>query len=255
MKDLLKTIIVVSLSIIIIVVAYFISGNIKHGVELFTRATISESDPTIGILMERVESINHLRRAKLVNTDLTSEEIIRFTLDNMTESDYSTMNVEPYKIVCYVSDRVTFNSQYTCNLKVIDNSVFMDYQKKYFNTETALQYDEIKYHGYYCKNDGFKYYCLSSNYVNNILDYSVFDHAYEVKDKTYLRGYYLRVDVSDNAKCLEYFNANYCSNYTTMTKPTLSKSTITENGVLYEHVFKKNDVSYYLESSYIVSEE
>ncbi len=255
MKDVVKTGIVVGVVIVAILFVYGILGNLHYGVELFTRTKLAESEPTIGILMERVEANNSLRRAKLVNTDLTSDEIIKFTLDNLTENDYTKTVVEAIKVVCTVNDRVKFNNNSeNCSLIVIDNSIFMNYQKKYFNTEIELQYDEIKYHGYHCKNDGNKYYCLTSNFNNNILDYSSFESAYEEKDRIILRGYYLRIDASNKDKCLHYFNDNYCNNYKTESKPTISKDIIENDGVLYEHIFKKNEISYYLESSYIVSE-
>lgn len=255
MKDVAKTVIVVGIIIIVILFIYGIVGNLHYGVELLTRTQLSDNDPTIGILMERVEANNSLRRAKLVNTSLTSKEIIEFTLDNMNESDYNKITVASEKIVCTVNDLVRFNSNdSSCEIIVIDNNKFMEYQKKYFNTEIALNYEEIKYHGYHCKNDNERYYCTTETFTNNILDYSAFESAYEEKDKIILRGYYLRIDASDHDRCLEYFNGAYCDNYINNTKPSLSESTIKEDGVLYEHIFKKNEVSYYLESSYIVSE-
>lgn len=255
MKDAVKTAILVSVIMIIILFAYGIAGNLHYGVELLTRTSLSKNDPTIGILMERIEANNSLRRAKLVNTDLTSEEIIKFTLDNLTEHDYTKKSYPSTKIVCTVNDKVKFNSSNPfCNLTIIENQVFMDYQKKYFNTETELNYEDIKYHGYYCKNDGKKYYCQTNKFTNNILDYSTFDSAYEEKDNIILRGYYLRIDTSNKEECLNYFNNSYCDNQEDKTKPTLSQEVIKREGVLYEHIFKRNEVSYYLESSYIVSE-
>ncbi len=106
MKDVVKTGIVVGVVIIAILFVYGVLGNLHYGVELFTRSKLVESDPTIGILMERVEANNSLRRAKLVNTDLTSDEIIKFTLDNLTENDYTKTVVEAIKIVCNVNDKV-----------------------------------------------------------------------------------------------------------------------------------------------------
>ncbi|HAB65955.1 MAG TPA: hypothetical protein DCE23_01175 [Firmicutes bacterium] len=256
MKDIVKTTISVSIIIIIILFVYGIIGNLHYGVELLTRTQLSANDPIIGILMERIEANNSLRRAKLVNTDLTSQEIIEFTLDNINENDYSKENVEAVKIVCQVNDKVKFNTNdQACELIVINNSTFMDYQKKYFNTNIPLNYDEIKYHGYYCKNDGEKYYCLTEPFNNNILDYSSYESAYEEKNQIVLRGYYLRIDASDKERCTKYFDNAYCNSYSTNPKPNISEDIIKKDGVLYEHIFKKNDVSYYLERSYIVSSD
>ena len=84
--------------------------------------------------------------------------------------------------------------------------------------------------------------------------YSSYDSAYENNDKIYIREYYLQIDLKNNDRCINYFSEDYCKDYSKKDKPTLSDKTIKNDGVLYEHVFIKQDQTFYLESSNIVSE-
>jgi len=254
MKDVAKTILLTGIILVILVLVFIISGNVKEGVISLSRTELAENDPTVTILYERVKDNTELRKAHLVNTELSSDEIITFVFDNIAKEDYSVKKIEPTKIICQVTDTISFTSSSECKVAVVDNSKIMEYQKKYFNTENELTYDDIKYHGLYCKNSGKKYYCLINSYTNTVLGYSLFDKAYEEKDKVVIYEYYFQIDLANQDKCLKYFNNDYCTNYSGKDKPSISDEIIKNEGVLYEHIFRKSGEVYYLEESFIVTE-
>lgn len=254
MKDVIKTAIVVGVIMLILCVSFFIVGNAEYGVKLLTQTKLDLKDPTVELLYGRVKDNTELRKAYLVNEDLTSEEIIKFTLDNITKNEYETKTITPDKIVCQVTNTIKFTSDTKCKIRVINNKTIMEYQEKYFNTSNELEYEDIKYHGLYCKNSGKKYYCLVNKFNDSLIGYSLFSDAYKEKDKVVIREYYLQIDLTDKERCLNYFNEEYCNNYLKQDKPTISDKTIKDDGVLYEHVYVKKDDTYYLESSFVVSE-
>lgn len=255
MKDVIKTVVLVGIILLVGVISLFIVGNIEYGVELFTKNKLPFNEPNVSLLYKRIDGKNYFRKASLVNSDLTDEEIIRFVLDNISKNDYTKKSIEPEKITCEVTNKISFNTdEDKCKIIIIKNSKIMEYQKKLFNTEKELKYNDIKYHGYYCKNDGKKYYCLTSKYNDYVLGFSKFKDAYEIKNNIIIHEYYLKIDLNDYDYCLNYFDEDYCGNYKKEDAPKLSDEIIMNNGVLYEHVFVKNDNSYYLEKSFIVSE-
>lgn len=254
MRDIFKTFISVIVVMLILCIVFFIVGNAKYGIELLTTTNLDIKDPTVKILYDRIENNTDLRKANMVSADLTSNEIIHLVIDNITKEDYKIKKVEHEKIICQVTSTIKFTSNSDCKIRVIDNDVFMKYQKKHFNTENEVVFDDFYYHGYDCKNNGEKYYCMVSSYNNTLFGYSAFDSAFKNDNKVTIKEYYLQVDLKNNKRCSSYFGEEYCNDYKNKEKPSLSEKTIKSDGVLYEHVFVKKDDSYYLERSTIVSE-
>jgi hypothetical protein len=95
---------------------------------------------------------------------------------------------------------------------------------------------------------------MYNQYTNTVVGYSVFDSAYKVDNKVYIRDYYLQIDYLNKERCSKYFGEEFCIYYHDKEKPSLGKEVIMNDGVLYEHVFAKNGDAYYLETSYIVTE-
>ena len=255
MKDFIKTIILVCIIGLIGVLVFYVVGNYSYHVKMFMRTDLDFSDPTVQILYNRVKNNVHLRKPNLVNTELSSDEIIKFVLDNLNKDDFKDKKIKAEKITCFAAYGVYFttNNGY-CNVRVIDNSVFMNYQKNFFNTEIQLDFVDINYHGLKCENDGKKYYCLINPYFETLLGYSVFEKAFQDKDHIFIQEYYLNIDLKDKDKCLKFFNEEYCSNYTKMDRPVIDEDIIKEKGVLFEHDFISIEDNYYLEKSYAVSE-
>lgn len=254
-KDVAKTCILVCSTLAIMLIIFLIVGNVKYGVELLTRNTLIENDPTVSILFERVNGNTKLRRSSIENNKLTSEEKIKYILETLSKDDYEISSIKPQKIVCEVNDKISFNANDgKCKLMIVKNEIFMEYQKKYFGIEDSLEYIDFTYHGKECKNDGNKYYCLLDDYKDYVLGYSVFDEAYSEKDKVVIREYYLQIDAENEKRCNKYFKDGYCDNYINMDKPEIDNDIVKKDGILYEHVFKESDSNYYLEKSFIVAE-
>lgn len=254
MKDLLKTGLSVVIVMLVLCLTFFIVGNAKYSIELLTITKLDFKDPTVKILYDKIKNSTDLRTAHLVAADLSSDEIIHLVIDNIHEDDYKVKKIEHEKIICQVTDTIKFTSSEDCKVRIIDNSLFMDYQKKYFNTEIPIEFNDFNYHGYECKNNGDSYFCMVYPYNETIMGYSLFDSAFKNNDKVTIREYYLQVDYKMTNRCSKYFGEEFCNDYTGKEKPTLSDKTIKEDGVLYEHVFVKSNDKYYLETSYVVTE-
>lgn len=254
MKDLIKTGVSVLVVILILIVVFFIVGNAKYGIEIFNTINLDLKDPTTKLLYERIKDTTNFRKADMKVSSLNSQEIIPYIILNLDKDDYTTKKIEPEKIVCEVTDTIKFTSSKDCKLKIVKNDTIIKYQKELFNIDNELMFDDFDEYGLECKNSGDKYYCLISSYTETLLGYSAFDSAYEYQDKITIVEYYLQIDLNDKERCLEFFNEEYCTDFKEMDKPSLSDETIKENGVLYKHVFYKEEDKYYLENSFIVSE-
>ena len=255
MKDVIKTAILVVILLVVSFIVVGINDNIQKGVELLSRTDLPLSDPTIQILYPRIENSTLLRKADLDTSTLSSYEIIEYVFDNLKNDDYKVKKYEATKIYCTINNRIEFTTTSDhCDVIIINNSKFKEYQKTVFNTEYDLIFNDIDYKGYHCKNDGNKYYCLYSKYVDPVLGYSVFQDAYEDKEGVVIHEYYLNVDVSNGNRCLNYFGSDYCSNYSKQERPVIPEDRIKQDGVLFEHRFKKIDDNYYLIRSFVVSE-
>ena len=255
MKDAIKTIILVIILSISGFVVIAINDNIQKGVELLSRTKLPLDDPTIQILYPKIENNTLLRKADLDTSSLSNEEIIEYVFDNLKKDDYKTKKYEATKIYCLITSNIEFTTEKdSCDIILINNSKFMEYQKDGFNTEHELRYNDIDYKGYNCKNDGTRYYCVYNKYVDSVVGYSAFKDAYEDKEGVVIHEYYLNIDMSKKDRCLNYFSPEHCNNYTKEEKATLDEEVIKRDGVLYEHLFVKDNDNYYLKRSFIVSE-
>ena len=214
---------------------------------------IDNFDPSLGFKFI-THAVWYIRReisAYIVNTDT----LVRKTNISKTNTRLRRLNNEFFlkngRTPSVDELKELFKERYNIEIK---NDTISKYQKKIFNVDTELVFDDFNQYGLNCKNNGEKYYCLIGSYTDTLLGYSVFDSAYEYQDKITVVEYYLQIDLSDKERCLKFFNEEYCTNYKEMDKPSLSDKTIKENGVLYKHVFYKEEDKYYLENSFIVSE-
>ncbi len=253
MKDVLKTITLTGILIIIFLLVIIIFGKVRYSLEqILSRTELELNDPTVIILNDRLD--NDLRKAKVIPNELSDEELITFTLSVLNDEDYNKIQVKPKKITCEVNKKIFFTSNSLCNIIVIDNKVFNEYNKKYFNIEREMTYPKIEYEGYTCKNDGTKYYCLVNDYKKEFISYRTIKDAYETKDKIVIREYYLKIELTNNQRCLSYFSPNICNTEESTIPYYIEDDIIKRDGVLYEHTFKRSDNSFYLVESVISSE-
>ena len=254
MKDLIKTAI---LLLILAIIGYSITSfndNIEHSIDVLSKTNLDFNDPTVQVLYPRIENNTLLRDAYLDTSEISSTELIEFVLDNLTKDDYKSKKYDADKITCQITWNIDFlTNTGSCKVYIIDHSKFMEKQEEYFNTTNEIQFSDIDYHGYECRTDNEKYYCLVKGYTSNLLGYSVFDSAYEDKEYVYIREYYLQINLNNYDRCLEYLNKEYCDNTNRQERPFILEDTIKEDGVLYEHIFKKKDTTYYLVKSYVLN--
>lgn len=254
MKTIIKTIILSA----IIVLGLFIGLNIynkSHAlVEESNKVDMALTDPTVTLLMNKVYSSNLFRDAKF-SIDLIDEDfVIHYTIDNLTKDDYSTKVVEHKKSLCEVTGKILFTSTSNCNIRIIKNDVFLNKIKNDFNVDVNISYPNFQYKGYFCKNDGKRYYCLMSKYQENIKIFSVLKEAYEEDNKIIIYEYYFFIDLNDKDSCYLYLNKDYCDKKNPKEEITIVDDLIKENGVLYRHEFVNQDDHYYYLQSFIVSE-
>lgn len=253
MRDVIKTLLLVGIVLIIAFISLFIRNNADTAVNLLTRTKLAKDSDEVKIAYEKLDELTYLRKARLNNQEITNREIIYFALDNLQSDNYQTEVVGAQKITCEVGNILFQTSTGACYFKVIQNETIKKIANEYFNITIDLEYPDIDYHGYYCKNDGNQYYCQHENYLKSILEYTTFDSAYQEKDKLVIKEYYLRIDIKDTNRCIKFLGDNYCNNYLELERPVLLDEIIKSNGVLYEHTFKKREDDYYLETSRIIN--
>ena len=170
------------------------------------------------------------------------------------KDNYSTKTIAHKKSLCEVTGKILFTSTSNCNIKIINNDYFTKLIKNDFNIDVEVKFDTFTYKGHYCKNDGKRYYCLLSKYTETKKNLSFIYEAYEEGDTLVVKEYYLNVDLNNKDLCNLYLNPEYCEKKNVNEPIVVPDEIIINNGVLYQHVFKKIDDKYYYLQSFILSE-
>ena len=254
LKTIIKTIILSAF----IVLGLFIGLNVynkSHAIlEESTRNDLALTDPTVLLLMNKVNGSNLFHDASFSSDRIDEEFVIHYTIDNLAKEDYSTKVVEHKKSLCEVTGKILFTSTSDCNIRIIKNDVFSNKVKNDFHKEIELSYPNFNYKGYFCKNDGKRYYCLMSKYQETIKNFSVLKEAYEEDDKIIIYEYYLFVDLNDKDSCYLYLNKDYCDKKNVNEEIIILDDIIKDNGILYRHEFVREEEQYYYLQSFVVSE-
>lgn len=203
------------------------------------------NDKVVLDLQKLLLKSDDLRKAYLSVDTITDKEMLEYILISLEKDDYKVKRIRPDKITCDVANGIFFTSDNVCKIWIIDNNKIKEYEKKLFGTDRQLNYEEIEYHGMYCKNDSKKYYCLIDDYVENYRSYSLIDKAYRNKDEIYLYEFYLKVNLADQEDCARYYNNNYCSDYGNKDTPEIVADIVKKDGVYYRHVFERNEFNLY----------
>ena len=252
MKDLIKTTVLTLIVLLCLGISFLIASNVEQGIELLTRTELPLKDPDVELLYKTIQNNTNLRKADMRISELSNDEILKLVMNNISKNDYTSKTVKAEKIICEVTDKVTFNTESgSCNIRIIKTSLFNDYIKNNYNLEKELEFNDFDYNGYNCKLDGKKYYCLYTNTKQYVQGYSLFNSAYKTKDTIVISEYYLQVDLSDGYRCNLYFDEDYCADYKDKKREDIDTDIIKRDGVLYEHVFSLVDDKYYLENSYV----
>ncbi len=212
--------------------------------ELYKDPIDKNSDLVIN-LMSRVRQNDELRIPYLNTQNIDNERLIKYIFGGLNSNDMQITTVQPQKIICEI-DGVQFTKDTTCYITIIDNEVFENYKRLYFNSTQQLDYIDFKYNGKTCKNKNNKYYCLDEQETESYKGKSVIDSAYIYDNKIVITEYYLLTKVYQNMEYQE---------------PTNDQ--VKEEGVLYKHTFirnpniaenEKEELNYYLEESTILND-
>ena len=255
MVDLKKTIIV-CLCIVVFLGMISIASNVfaSNSSSNENYVKLSITDPDVTILYDKIEKVSELRKASYDSSLASNEDIIKTSIMSLNDEDFETKTVKPNKIICQVTNSISFVSSKKCKIKIINNDTIMTYQRKIFNTEKELEYIDLEINGLDCKNNGKKYYCLINEYNDNRKNYTVIKDAYKDGEDIIIRDYYLSILIGNNERCLSFFNENYCVNNGTE-EINIDDSKIKDNGSLYVNIFTKNENNeYYLAKSFIANE-
>lgn len=253
-KKLLITGFIVGIVLLATGIAFFLFTNADD------KFSLEENYEELDIQSEQVQNLtnmltdsNDLRKAYLDVKELSNDEILKHILISLKKDDYKVVNITPVKIMCYVTDGISFVSDSKCKIWVINNSKIMAYQKKLFNTDKKLSYDEINYQGMHCKNNGKKYYCHITKYTPSDKNFSIIDKVSKNKDEIYIYEYYLNVNLENINKCKQFYPEKLCANYTKVKLSDLTDDVIKDKGVYYKHTFMLNDSGeYYLAYSEVM---
>ena len=250
-NDIKKTIILTLIIVVLIVTCCFLSNIVTIKNDDLTKEELDVNDSTVTNLISLINSNLILRKPSLKVDKLDNDSIMKYILLNLDEDDYKIQKVRPVKITCSISN-ISFISNDTCNIMIISNELFAKKTKEYFNLDREFEYNNFKYYGYDCKNDGKNYYCMHEPYLDNKRKYSLIDKAYKYKDKIVIYEYFLLIDIDNKDICSKYYDTDYCTNPNILEVPELDNEIIRKNGVMYRHTFTIFDDNYYLKESEIV---
>lgn len=192
-----------------------------------------------------------LRKAYFSSDNITNDEMLQFILTGISPENYITRLGGNNGTICSI-DWIDFSYETECLFRIITNETIMNFQKKFFNTENELVYNDINYKNLECKNDGVVYYCLVKTYDNNINYYSLIDSVYKDENKYVIRDYYVSINMNNMKECTDYYNYNYCINYPNIDSMHINEDMVKSKGTLFEYVFIKDNDHYYLNNFHIL---
>ena len=252
MKTILKTIVLIILIVAAIIFSLKMYNKSHTKNEENIKEELDNNSEIVKNLMNKVYSSKYYRDAKFSKNRIDDRFVLEYTIDNLTDKDYQKKVVEHKKSLCEVTNRILFTSTSDCTIRIIKNEVFKNKIQKDFNIEKDIKYVEFKYKGYYCKNDGKKYYCFMSNYKENIKNFSSIKEAYKEDNKIIIYEYYFFIDLNDKDTCYLYLNKDYCDKKDIKQEIVIDEDVIINNGVLYRHEFEQTEDNYYFLQNYIV---
>ena len=258
MKEFLKecrNTLIVSISFLLLFFVIFVYGfDISNSSDLQDLDKISKTESVSEIAIKNLENLNFFRNADLSVDSVSDMDMMKFIFKNLQKDDYKIKDIEPLKIVCQVTDSISFISSNTCKVLVINNDKLNEYKHLLFKYDKDLVYDDFSFEKYECKNDGKKYYCLIVDYdeKKNYKEYSAIDSVYENKNRVVIYEYYLFYRYNYES-CVKYYEELYCTEDFEGELPKLEDDIIKKYGVYYRHEFIKDNDKLYLEKSYVVS--
>ena len=252
MKSIFKTIVCIIVCFILITIPFLIRTKLIQK-EIDKGTKMSNNDPVVALLEEKVIKTNELRMGNLEYNTLSDEDYIHYVLYALNEDEYSIKHYQNDAGLCIVPNSVMFSTNYKCDIKVIKDEKIKEKIEEIFGESKDLNLEEFEYKENICKHDQDTLYCLiNPEYVKKSQSYSVLYEAYEKKDEIYIYDYYLNINLNNKSKCLKYYSEEVCNNPTKTELPEVSEEKIKKNGTLYKHTFTKKEDKYYLTKSEVI---
>jgi hypothetical protein len=252
MKETIKTFLYTSFLTLVLIVGFFgITSftNVSNN-EKLTELPITDIKAEMAVL--KLKEFEYFRNSYVTSDTISNKDMIHYIFDNLKDGDYEIRRIQPLKIVCQVTDKVSFVSDDICRVLVIDNNKLDEYRNLLFKYEKEFEYVDFHYNGYNCVNDNNSYYCLIEDYTN-IVDYkgySLVDSIYsDDNNKVILYEYYF---IYRDSECNMYYSDVYCGEG--IETPKMDEDTIRKYGVYYRHEFIIENGKINLEKSFIVNE-
>lgn len=220
--------------------------------QTISQKKLDKDDDLVKDLMSLVTRTTLFRKANYQHEQADDEMIIRYSYAMLDKQDSSWVKIIPKKIVCEVTNKVSFISSSPCIVQAIPNSVIQTYQETYFHMQKELTYPDLIIQGNKCVNDGKNYYCLWGNYVETSKTFSTIKEAYQEDDAIIIYEYYVKIETDSIDSCLLFYPLSYCQEFENLDIYQLDEDEIIEHGVLYKHTFRYVDDHYFLESSVVV---
>ena len=252
MKNIFKTIICITVCFLIVVVVFLVRAKITQK-QIDKGTKLSNTDPVVVLLEERILRNNELRIGNLEFNTLTDEELLHYALYALEEDEYSIKEYKNDAGLCIVPDSVMFSTNLNCKIKITTDEYIKNKILDLFGETRDLEFEDFEYKEYTCKHDGEKLYCLiNPDYKNKSVSYATLYEACEKKDDIYIYDYYLNINLTNKTKCLKYYKDEICNDPLNSELPTIEDEKIVKNGTLYKHTFTKKDDKYYLTKSEVI---
>lgn len=245
---------IVSLSLLIII---FIVGvgypSLSYSITKEKLTEVKDQE-VIDAVTKKIDHLDNFRKANINTDTISNYEMLSFIFQNLNEKDYSIKKISPLKIVCQLTDGISFTSSETCNVLIINNKKIDNYKNLLFKYDKELELVDFEFNGLDCKTNGSYYYCLMTDYkYDNDRDFNYIEGVYKVDDMIVVYEYYLSFKF-DHANCMKYYGADVCFDGYEGEYPEIDDEVIKENGVYYRHEFVYEDDELYLLQSFIFNE-
>lgn len=252
MKEIIKTFLYTSCLTLVLIVGFFVVTSFSNVSNNDKLTEMSITDVKAEMAINKLREFEYFRDSYVTADTISNNDMIYYIFDNLNDGDYEIRRIQPLKIVCQVTDKVSFVSDDICRVLVIDNNKLNDYRDLLFKYEKEFEYVDFHYNGYNCVNDNNNYYCLIEDYINTVdyKGYSLVDSIYsDGNNKVILYEYYF---IYRDSECNKYYSEVYCGEG--VETPNMDEDTIREFGVYYRHEFIFESDKINLEKSFIVNE-
>ena len=139
MKETIKTFLYTSFLTLVLIVGFFgITSftNVSNN-EKLTELPITDIKAEMAVL--KLKEFEYFRNSYVTSDTISNKDMIHYIFDNLKDGDYEIRRIQPLKIVCQVTDKVSFVSDDICRVLVIDNNKLDEYRNLLLSITNTLQ--------------------------------------------------------------------------------------------------------------------